>query len=86
MNNNYQDSCKAEIKKAEQVAIKKFDKTCEKIAKNEPKVWLTVDEVKTIKDLIWKLQCSQPNAMNADDWFTDWAMNGRIEQAEKKKW
>ena len=46
-------------------------------------VVLMVDEAKTIKDLIWKLQCSQPNAMNADDWFTYWAMNGRIEQAEK---
>ena len=47
-------------------------------------VVLKVDEAKTIKDLIWKLQCSQPNAMNADDWFTYWAMNGRIEQAEGK--
>lgn len=30
-------------------AIKKFDETCEKIAKNEPKVWLTVEEAEKKK-------------------------------------
>ena len=39
MNNNSWDDYKSEIKKAEQVAIKKFDETCEKIAKNESSKW-----------------------------------------------
>ena len=46
-------------------------------------VVLTVDEAKQIKDLIWKLQSLTHDGMNAFDWFTYWAMNGRIEQAEK---
>lgn len=36
-------------------AIKKFDETCEKIAKNEPKVWLTVDEAKHLNRAITKM-------------------------------
>lgn len=47
MNNDSLDDYKAEIKKAEQLAIKKFDENCEKIAKNEPKQhqeWKYVNE------------------------------------------
>ena len=36
------------IKPHSDKAIKKFDETCEKIAKNEPKIVLTINEAKNI--------------------------------------
>ena len=32
--------------------LKKLDKTCERIAKNEPKVWIGIDESKEMRDFV----------------------------------
>ena len=32
--------------------LKKLDKTCERIAKNEPKVWIGIEESKEMRDFV----------------------------------
>ena len=84
MNNDTWDDYKSEIKKAKQVAIKKFDETCEKIAKNEPKIWLTVEDAKFISKLLPMsiLWCGM-NAYEAIKELND-KLKQQIEQAEDK--
>ena len=87
MNNDSWDDYKSEIKKAEQVAIKKFDETCEKIVKNEPKVWLTVDEAKKLNNCLhfyydFGTKKYEP-MLKLQDGIE--LLGKRIEQAEKKK-
>ena len=77
-------------------AIKKFDETCEKIAKNEPKVWLTVEEAKKIANDLLVYERLYRGAINnssiseqdsLDEFCNSQSQKlfKRIEQAEKKK-
>lgn len=66
--------------------LKMLDKTCEKIAKHEPKVWLTVEEACEILDYLSFLKWRHFN----DEFLYGLAdcnkrLNKRIEQAEKEK-
>ena len=51
---------------------------------SDQKVWLTIDEANRIKKALWEL-LRNSNDKNANEWFTYWMVNGRINQAEGKE-
>lgn len=73
-----------EINEQAKKAIKKFDETCEKIAKNKPKVWLTVEDAKFVSKLLPMsiLWCGSLETYGVIKELND-RIKQQIEQAEK---
>ncbi len=82
--NDYQKA----IKRGIENALDKYDKKCQAIAKNEPKVWLTVEEASRIDTLLQDVVALHDQGhvkLTSTGFETIRIFKERFEQAEAQK-